>query len=120
MFSLNSRKTIPLFIGLLFLSLESFADLRCGNQLAQIGDDFSRVLDVCGEPYATYQLGTRYISVEQKAGQVSQGSHVGGGVEYTEAIHSEMWIYKPGSGQLKRILYFENGFLVRVQYGERT
>lgn len=121
-----------ILIALLMFSVESLADLRCGNQLVQIGDDFSEVLDICGEPYATYQTGTRYVSVEQKYGQRYQTTQSGqiiqyddngvatAGAEYTEAIHTEMWIYKPGQRQLKRILYFENGFLVRVEYGDRS
>lgn len=105
---------------LLVVSVNSLAALRCGNQLVQIGDDFSQVLDICGEPYATMQLGTRYVSLEQKYGQAYQDGAVVEGIEYTEAIHTEMWVYKPSQRQLKRILYFENGFLVRVQYGDRS
>ena len=112
-------KQFSVFI-VLFLSASCFADFRCGNKLARIGDDFSAVLDVCGEPYATYQLGTRYITVNQTSQQNYQSELVADAAEVTEAIQTEMWVYKPGQGKLKRILYFENGILVRVTYGERS
>ena len=109
-----------LFTAILFLSFDCFADIRCGNKLAQIGDDYSEVIDVCGEPYATYQLGTRYISVNQNVQENYQSELVTAGSQYTEAVYTEMWVYKLGQGKLKRILYFENGILVRVNYGDRS
>lgn len=97
---------------LMALSSVSFAGMRCGTDLVQLGDNFTRVEDVCGEPDSSYHVGTKYIEQTRR-------DLYGNEATLTQAILVDVWVYKRGSGQFTRTLYFENGILVDIEQGDR-
>lgn len=94
------------------LSSFSFAGMRCGTQLVQLGDDFTRVEDVCGEPDSSYHVGTKYVEQTRR-------DQYGNEATLTQAILVDIWVYKRGSNEFSRKLYFENGVLVNIKQGDR-
>ena len=100
--------------GLLLMTLSSFslAGMRCGTELVQLGDNFTRVEDACGEPDSSYHVGTKYIEQTRR-------DRYGNEATLAQAILVDVWVYKRGTGQFTRTLYFENGVLVDIEQGDR-
>lgn len=97
---------------LMVLSSVSLAGMRCGTELVQLGDNFTRVEDVCGEPDSSYHVGTKHIEQTRR-------DQYGNEARLAQAILVDVWVYKRGSGQFTRTLYFENGILVDIEQGDR-
>lgn len=99
---------------LLLMGLSSFslAGMRCGTELVQLGDNFTRVEDACGEPDDRYHVGTKYVEQTRR-------DRYGNEATLAHAILVDVWVYKRGSSQFTRMLYFENGVLVDIEQGER-
>lgn len=113
---LNVIKKVLVFVFLSLLAGHVSANLRCGNYLVQLGDDFTRVQDICGQPYASYPLGTKYLSANRQIHDLNKVANL----EHVQTVITDMWVYKPGQGKLSRLLYFENGILVRIKNGKRN
>ena len=88
------------------------AGMRCGTRLVQPGDTFDEVVDDCGEPDSTYEVGTKYVELRNPRFRNRN-------VTYTQAILVDVWVYDLGSSHFRRRLYFENGILVYIENGER-
>lgn len=103
-----------LIMGLMLMTLASvsLAGMRCGTELVQLGDNFTRVEEACGDPDSSYHVGTKYVE------QTRRDQH-GNTATLTQAILVDVWVYKRGSGQFTRTLYFENGVLVDIEQGDR-
>src|SRR5687767_3271808 len=83
------------------------AQMRCKNDLAQVGDAKSSVLQKCGEPVMKDSF--------CKPGDPQQMSPATPGASVTVNVlpceHVEEWTYNPGRGQFMTILRFEAGAL---------
>ena len=78
--------------------------LRCGNDLAEIGDSQDDVRRKCGEP-AARERGCEVLAPP------------GNGV--AQCVSVETWVYRPGYGQFVTKLSFQDDALVRIAYGDR-
>jgi hypothetical protein len=105
-------KQLLLTIFLIGFSSSGLAGMRCGNELIQLGDNFARVEDVCGEPDSNYHVGTKYVEQTRR-------DRFGNEATLTQAILVDVWVYKGSSSKFTRTLYFENGVLVDIDLGER-
>jgi len=84
--------------------------MRCGNDLANVGDSRAAVLSKCGEP-------------QTKDSYCKKPEPLPPGTAPQPAQACEMvdeWTYKPARGQLMTTLRFEGGRLVQISYGERV
>ena len=84
--------------------------MRCGNDLASVGDSRAAVQAKCGDPMAK-------DSFCKKPEPLPPGS----APQPAQACEMvDEWTYKPERGQLMTTLRFEGGRLVRISYGERV
>jgi hypothetical protein len=80
---------------------------RCDGALVDEGDSKAEVLIKCGEPDWTTRWSEDFVG---DAGTVSS---------YRVSSEKERWLYNLGPRSFMRILFFENGRLVKVTTGER-
>ncbi|RYY75561.1 MAG: DUF2845 domain-containing protein [Gammaproteobacteria bacterium] len=101
---------LPLF---LVLSISVKAEsLHCKNDIVDIGDTKIDVLRMCGEP------SFKDTFCEKVPYRIKQND---GNYSLTERCQNiEMWTYNPGKGQFWTNLYFEEGKLREMKYGDRV
>jgi hypothetical protein len=90
--------------------------LRCGNDLAQIGDSKASILAKCGEPMLKDSFCKPAVPSTTPAGTEGKGTTVN--VLPCERV--DEWTYNPGSGQFYTTLRFEQGKLISMKYGDRV
>ena len=109
---------LTLFTG---VSSSCFAEsLRCGGSLAQIGDTKADILDKCGAPLVTDTY-CEPIALNTQPQGVQNGDN---NVQYNTAIATcvnvDIWTYNPGKGKFMAHLYFSQGELQKIRYGDRA
>lgn len=92
--------------------------LRCRNRLVEIGDPSQEVRKLCGAPdnvHMEERFPDAWISKYEydPYGRPRLPYLIDG------PIHYERWTYHFGSNRLPYRLYFENGFLVRIESGSK-
>ena len=104
--------TVSLTGALLVMSDAAWA-LRCGNRLVREDMHESRVIELCGDPVSTRQLGfvLRPYIIKQPAGiSVAHGMrHTYGG--YHQALEVKEMLFNFGPHKLMRLIRFEGGRL---------
>lgn len=100
-------------------SSSSFADsLRCKTKLAQVGDTKADVLSKCGDPVMTDNF-CEPVPVAVQGVQNGDNN-----VQYNTAIATcvnvDIWTYNPGKGKFMAHLYFSQGELQSIRYGDRV
>ena len=114
--SCNSFVTIALSCSLLLVSESAWA-LRCGNRLVKEGMHEFLVIEYCGDPVATQQLGYVLRPYVQKLPSNIGGLHttqyVYGGY-HQELIVTEM-LFNFGPHKLMRIIRFEGGEVASIK-----
>lgn len=109
---------MKLMIGVSFvlgalLSVAAHAEsLRCKGDIVEVGDAKVDVYRKCGEP----ELKDAYCEITPI--KVKQTHDTYSVVEHCENI--EVWTYNPGKGQFWTNLYFSQGRLREMRYGERV
>jgi hypothetical protein len=125
--NLTANKTIISLgiVSALLLSSNAAWALRCGNKLVKQDMHESRVIELCGKPVSTRQLGyiLRPYIIKQPVGiSVSQGMrHVYGG--YHQELDVKEMLFNFGPHKLMRLMRFEGGHLRDVKtagYGYRV
>lgn len=108
--------TLTLTCALILISDAAWA-LRCGNRLIQEDMHEAQVIELCGEPISTRQLGfvLRPYIVQRPAGiSIAHGNrHVYGGYHY-ELDVKEM-LFNFGPHKLMRLIRFEGGRLKDIR-----
>jgi hypothetical protein len=95
------------------LSLPTHAEsLRCKGDIVEVGDAKVDVFRKCGEPVVKDAY-CEIIPIK-----VKQANGIYNLVEHCENI--EVWTYNPGKGQFWTNLYFSQGRLRDMRYGERV
>ena len=107
-----------------FAPLNSYAGMRCGNKLIQIGDSKGVIILTCGEPYYKTEGG-----IQRKGSSTTRGIIKKTGKNSARYKHStrsrqvedviELWYYKRGYGKFIRILIFRNSLLEKIEFGPR-
>jgi len=81
--------------------------MRCPEGIISCGDSQSTVLEKCGSPESSIQLGTKTYRLVKR------------GYEREITVVLEEWSYNLGHGKFTRILYFEGGVLKSIELGKR-
>ena len=103
---------LALSSAMLFSVSTQAESLRCNGDIVDIGDMKVDVIRMCGEPSFkdTFCEKTPY-KVKQNDGNYS----------VTERCQNiDIWTYNPGKGQFWTNLYFEEGRLREMKYGDRV
>ena len=112
----NSFVTIALICSLLLISESAWA-LRCGNRLVKEGMYESQVIEICGDPVATQQLGYVLRPYVRKRPASIGGLHttqyVYGGY-HQEFVVTEM-LFNFGPHKLMRLIRFEGGQVASIK-----
>jgi len=96
---------------LLPLSVQA-ESLRCNGDIVDIGDTKIDVYRMCGEP------SFKDTFCEKTPYKIKQNDRNYSVSEYCENI--EIWTYNPGKGQFWTNLYFQEGKLREMKYGDRV
>lgn len=111
---LITRRWLPLMLCSLLTPFAAQAQsFRCGNDLANVGDSKSSVLNKCGAPV----LKDSYC---KPVPPVETGAASGTVVNVQACINVDDWTYNPGYGQFMTTLRFESSVLKSIHYGERV
>lgn len=86
--------------------------MRCKGDIIDLGDTKIDVLRKCGEPvYKDTFCENTPIRIRQSDGQFN----------VVERCHNiDIWTYNPGKGQFWTNLYFSEGRLREMRYGDRV
>jgi len=97
----------------MLLSLSAHAEsLRCKGDIVEVGDAKIDVYRKCGEPVLKDSYCEKIpIKIKQMDGTYNI-------VEHCENI--DVWTYNPGKGQFWTNLYFSEGKLREMRYGDRV
>ena len=100
-----------------FVAFSVQADsLRCGGDLALIGDSKGSIFAKCGEPILKDSF---CVPVEvSKVVPCVEGKSTTVIVTSCEPV--DQWTYNPGSGQFYTTLQFERGMLKSMKFGSRV
>lgn len=116
----NLIRTASLALTLSLICTPSRAEsLRCQGKLAKIGDTKFEITEKCGEPVATDHFcqpieNPPLIQAVQNGTQNTQINIVS-----QSCIDVDVWSYSPGKGRFITHLYFTQGQLVDMKYGDR-
>lgn len=103
---------ILLPLSLLAASSSAFSGtLRCGGNLASIGDGKADIRIKCGAPIAQYSSCKPLVVTPEANGLVDSAS--------AACVTVDEWTYAPGSGQFVTTLVFQDGKLNAIRYGDR-
>ncbi|WP_160474190.1 DUF2845 domain-containing protein [Cupriavidus sp. SW-Y-13] len=103
---------VVLPLSLIAASGSAFSEsLRCGGNLAQIGDGKADIQVKCGEPIARYSSCKPLVVVPETKGLVDSAS--------AACITVDEWTFAPGPGQFLTTLVFQDGKLNAIRYGDR-
>lgn len=96
-----------------FLNYSAHAEsLRCNGDIVEIGDPKVDVYRKCGEP----ALKDAYCEKTPMRIKLANGGY--DVIEHCEDI--DVWTYNPGKGQFWTNLYFSQGKLREMRYGDRV
>ena len=86
--------------------------LRCKGDIVDIEDTKAEVIQKCGNPEMTDSFCEKsYKNIMQSNGKVTV-------IESCENV--DIWTYNPGKGQFLTNLYFAQGKLREMRYGDRV
>lgn len=102
--------TLP-FTVFLLAGMASAESLRCKGDIVDIGDTKAEVIGKCGNP----EVADSYC--EKTAQKIRQPD---GSITLVEVCENvDIWTYNPGKGQFLTNLYFAEGKLREMRYGDR-
>lgn len=107
----NIYKYCALFC-LLITAPVNAESLRCKGDIVDIEDSKAEVLKKCGEPELIDSF------CEKSVRQIRQAD--GGLVALESCENVDIWTYSPGKGQFLTNLYFSQGKLREMRYGDRV
>lgn len=104
-----------LFFAALSLLTSSYVNaesLRCNGDIVDIEDTKAEVIQKCGSPEITDSFCEKtFKEIMQSDGKVTK-------IESCENV--DIWTYNPGKGQFLTNLYFAQGKLREMRYGDRV
>ena len=110
--AMKNAPKVFICLSLVLLSGPSFTQtLRCGGDIARIGDGKADIQIKCGEPVSSYSSCKPLVATPEARNLVDASS--------AACIPVDEWTYTPGSGQFITTLIFQNGRLSSIRYGDR-
>lgn len=107
-------RNAKLYLSCILLSLMASANaesLRCGGSIVDIEDTKAEVLKKCGKPEITDTFCEKILrNIMQSDGKV---------ISIEDCQNVDIWTYSPGKGQFLTNLYFAEGKLREMRYGDR-
>lgn len=115
------KKVILLIIFVFsFAPLNSYALMRCGNKLIQMGDSKGVIILKCGKPYYKAAGGIQLkIHTDTHVTRKNTGKYTIHTKSQQNEDIIEIWYYKTGYGKFIRILTFRNERLETIASGPR-
>lgn len=99
-------------LSLVMTSGASFSEsLRCGGNIARIGDGKADIQLKCGAPVSSHSFCKPLVTAPAARDLVADAS--------AACMPVDEWTYTPGSGQFVTTLIFQNGSLSAIRYGDR-
>ncbi|WP_039914010.1 DUF2845 domain-containing protein [Cellvibrio mixtus] len=118
------KTRLSLFMSIVLIVLlpnvVSAGSLRCGSKLAQIGDTKAEIIEKCGEPIMTDAYCAPLVAANQIQGTQNGNNNIQNNIAISTCENVDIWTYKPGSGKFITNLYFSNGQLQVIRYGDRV
>lgn len=109
-----------LFLVVLPSRSEAFSSIRCGSRLVSEGATQVELLAICGEPVlrnSRTEIVRTSASTSHKAPGPGGATRTRTQTEIITTRQLDEWTYNFGKHDFLRVVYFENGRLVRVQTG---
>ncbi len=110
------KNVIPCCLTTIFFALltgqANAESLRCNGDIVEINDTKAEVVVKCGNPEMTDSY------CEKSAQKIRQSDGSLTLVENCENV--DIWTYNPGKGQFLTNLYFAQGKLREMRYGDRV
>lgn len=103
-----------------FMPEASADSLRCNGQLASLGDTKADIVDICGEPMSTDSFCEPNTINNGPQGIQNGDNNVQHNVSIQSCTQVDVWTYNPGKGKLMTHLYFSQGQLRTIRYGNRV
>lgn len=99
------------FFSLMVCTQATAESLRCNGDIVDIEDSKADVLKKCGKPEITDSFCEKIVrNIAQSDGKVIA-------IEDCQTV--DIWTYSPGKGQFLTNLYFAQGKLREMRYGDR-
>lgn len=117
---------MPKFTALFFLysilltATASADSLRCGGQLASVGDTKADIIELCGEPLITDSYCEPSAAITAPQGVQNGNNNVQNNIALQTCTEVDIWTYNPGKGKFMTHLYFSQGQLRNIRYGDRV
>ena len=101
-----------LLCGLLCFAASAGAEsLRCNGDIVDLEDTKAEVIKKCGKPEITDSFCEKILrNIAQSDGKV---------IAIEDCQNVDIWTYSPGKGQFLTNLYFAEGKLREMRYGDR-
>lgn len=93
--------------------------LRCGTKLIHIGETKAEVVEKCGEPLAMDSY-CEPIAINSIQGVQNGNNNIQNNIAINSCVDVDIWTYNPGSGKFMTNLYFSQGHLQAIRYGNRA
>ena len=115
-----SSAFILFLVTITFSGITHASSLRCGSQLANVGDTKAEIIDKCGEPIMTDTFCAPLVAASQVQGIQNGDNNLQNNIAIATCENVDIWTYKPGSGKFMTNLYFSRGQLQVIRYGDRV
>ncbi len=94
--------------------------MRCKNKLVQLGDNKADVIDKCGAPLMTDNFCQPIATSNQPQGGQYGDNNVQNNIAIQACKNIDIWTYEPRKGKFTTHLYFSQGQLKAIRYGDRV
>lgn len=116
-----TKYTAPFILCTALLTTTANADsLRCNGQLASAGDTKADIIELCGEPLMTDSYCEPSAAITTPQGVQNGNNNIQNNVAIQTCTEVEIWTYNPGKGKFMTHLYFTQGELRNIRYGNRV
>ncbi|WP_053094166.1 DUF2845 domain-containing protein [Cellvibrio sp. pealriver] len=117
-------RTLSIYlIGFLLFGIGNTAlgeSLRCKNKLVHIGDSKAEVIDKCGSPLMIDSFCQPIATSNQSQGVQYGDNNVQNNIVIQACENIDIWTYEPRKGKFTTHLYFAQGQLRGIRYGDRV
>lgn len=113
-------RVIALIITTIISTSAIAESLRCAGRLANIGDTKADIVEICGEPIVTDSYCEPSTLNTEPQGTQNGNYNTQNNIAIQTCINVDIWTYNPGKGKFITHLYFTQGQLRNIRYGNRV
>ena len=104
----------------IFSTLSNAETLRCKAKLVKIGDTKADVISKCGDPIMSDSFCQPIAITTQPQGIQNGNNNVQNNTVISTCENIDIWTYNLGTGKFITHLYFSQGELQSIHYGDRV